>query len=79
MPLTKVNATVLGLVHLLNTCASVWRLRDDVAGRAVTPKNARHRDITANKDMVNSCCATVRCLVREYTRQSIWIGVLITD
>ena len=55
MPLTKVRATVLGLVHLLNTCASVWRLRYDVVGKAATPKNARHRERTANRDMVNSC------------------------
>ena len=84
MPLTKVRATILGLVHLLNTCASVWRLRYDVVGKAVTPKNARHRERTANRDMVNSC-ATVRRLVRsrEGVRlaawKRIWTGVLITD
>jgi len=65
MPLTKVKATVLGLVHLLNTCASVWRLRDDMAGKAVTPKNARYRERTANRDMVNSSCETVRRLMRS--------------
>jgi len=58
MSLTKVKATVLGFVHLVKTCAA-RRSRDDVAGKAATPKNARHRQRTADRDFV----ANIFCVV----------------
>src|SRR5258708_2910210 len=81
MPLTKVRATVLGLVHLLNTCASVWRFRYDVVGKAVTPKNARHRERTASRNMVTSCALGRRVgrgggEVPLAARKGFWTGDL---
>lgn len=52
-------------MHLLKTCARARRSRDDVAGKAATPTNPRHRERTANRDLVaNISWATVRRLVR---------------
>ena len=80
MSLTKVKATMLGLVHLVKTCAA-RRSREDVAGKAATPKNARHRQRTADKDFVAniffaSCARRLVRAEREYTSlQEISFGL----